>query len=84
MIKTLEDKLDAEVASHGRTKEEYEKLWEEANKKEAMIKGLREPGNKKKAWYEEHLSHEREQTHQVEVCLNNEMGRLEELHLKKS
>ena len=27
---------------------------------------------------------EREQTHQVEICLNNEMGRLEELHLKES
>ena len=34
--------------------------------------------------YEEQLLHERQQTHHVEVRLNNEMGRLEELHLKES
>ena len=77
-IKTLEDKLDAEVVAHGWMKEEYKKLQKEANKKDAMIKGLWELADKKKAWYEEQLAHEREQSHQVEVCLNNEMGQLEE------
>ena len=48
MVNTLEDKLDAEVTAHGRTKEEYEKLQEEANKKEVVIKGLRELADKKK------------------------------------
>ena len=39
---------------------------------------------KKKAWYHEQLVRERELTHQVEVCLCNETGRLEERHLKDS
>ena len=39
---------------------------------------------KKKAWYNEKLKREQAETHQVEVRLNNEMGRLEERHLKES
>ena len=83
-VKALEDKLEAETATHTRTKEENRKLCEEAQKTEAVITGLRELLEKKKAWYDEQLERERELKHQVEVRLNNEMGRLEELHLKES
>ena len=83
-VKTLEGKLQAEVTMHSRTKEEYEKLREEANKKDAAIAGLWELAKKKKAWYDEQLVHERAETHEVQVQLNNEMGQLEELHLKES
>ena len=38
----------------------------------------------KKAAYEEQLIHEHEQTNQVEIRPNNEMGWLKELHLKES
>ena len=58
-VKTLEGKLQAEVAMHNRTKEEYEKLREEANKKDAAITGLWELAEKKKAWYDKQLVDER-------------------------
>ena len=67
MVKTLEGKLQAEVATHNRTKEEYEKLREEANKKDATITGLQEFTEKKKSWYDEQLVHERTQMHEVQV-----------------
>ena len=84
VVKTLEGKLQTEVAVRSRTKEEYEKLREEANKKDAAITGLWELAEKKKAWYDKQLVHERAQMHEVQVRLNNEMGRLKELHLKES
>ena len=83
-MKALEDKLEAEIAAHTRTKQENRKLRDEAQKTEAVIMGLRELFERKKAWYDEKLVRERELKHQVEVRLNNEMGRLEELHLKES
>ena len=49
-----------------------------------MITRLRELWEKKNVWYDEQLVREREVTHQVEVRLNNEMGPLEEMHLKES
>ena len=49
VVKTLEGKLQTEVAVRSRTKEEYEKLREEANKKDAAITGLQELAEKKKA-----------------------------------
>ena len=52
-VKTLQEKLHVEVAAHGRTKEEKEKLQEEARKKETVIMTLRELAQKKKVWYEE-------------------------------
>mgnify|MGYP000235158330 CR=1 FL=1 len=69
---------------HNNTKEANKKLREEAQKMEAVVTGLWELLEKKKAWYNEQIIWERELTHQVEVHLNNEMGWLEELHLKES
>ena len=77
-------KLEAETTAHTNTKEENNKLREEARKLEAVITRLRELWEKKNVWYDEQLVREREVTHQVEVLLNNEMGLLEELHLKES
>ena len=77
--KALEDKLDAEIAAHISTKEEKRKLQEEAKKTKAIIAGLRKLIERKKAWYDEQIVREREQTHEVEILLNNEMGWLEEL-----
>ena len=39
---------------------------------------------KKKVWFDEQLLGEQERRHQLEIHLNNEMGKLEELHSKKS
>mgnify|MGYP000494644238 FL=1 len=39
---------------------------------------------KKKAWFDEQLVGEQERRHQLEIRLNNEMGKLEELHAKES
>ena len=64
-------------------REERDKLHEEGNKKEATITALREVAQKKRAFYGEHLPHERQLNHHVEVRLNNEMGRLKELHEKE-
>ena len=58
-IKNLEHQLQAKVATHKATKEEYEKLREESNKKDVATKGLRELADKKKTWYEEKLVQER-------------------------
>ena len=43
---------------------------------EGVNKGLRELLEKRKAWYNEQLEKEQEETHQVQVRLNNEMGQL--------
>mgnify|MGYP000559518291 CR=1 FL=1 len=51
---------------------------------EGVNKGLRKLLEKKKAWYNEQREREREELHQVEVCLNNEMGQFEERHLKET
>ena len=40
-VKTIQDKLDAEVVAHGQTKEERDKLHEEGTKKEATRPLLR-------------------------------------------
>ena len=79
VAKALEDKLNAEIATDISTKEGKRKLQEEAKKTKAIIAGLRELIIRKKAWYDEQIVREREQTHQVEILLNNEMGWLEEL-----
>ena len=50
---------------------------------EGVNKGLRKLLDEKKAWYNKQLEREKEVTHKVEVRLNNEMGQLEERHLKE-
>ena len=40
---------------------------------EGVSKALCELLEKKKAWYNKQLEHEREETHQVQVRLNNEI-----------
>ena len=47
-VKTIQDKLDAEIAAHGRTKEERDKLHEEGIKKETIISALQEAAQKKR------------------------------------
>ena len=60
------------------TKEDKDKVQEEANKKEASITTLREAVQKKRSWYKEQLAHEHEKTDHVKVRL------IEELHEKES
>ena len=57
-VKTIQDKLDAEIAAHGRTKEERDKLHEEGNKKETTIMALHEAAQKKQEWYDEQIENE--------------------------
>ena len=83
-VKTIQDKLDAEIAAHGRTKEERDKLHEEGIKKENIISALREAALNKSEWYDEQLENDRKLCRGVEIRFNNEMGRLEGLHEKES
>ena len=69
--KTLEEKLDVEMAAHNSTKEEKSKLQEEAKKIKIVIAGHHELIERKKACYDEQIMHEREHTHQVKIRLNN-------------
>ena len=84
MVKTIQDKLYAEVAAHGRMREERDKLHEEGTKKEATNTTLREAAQKKRVRYDEHLVHEHQLNHDVEVRLNREMSYQEELHERES
>ena len=45
---------------------------------------LREAAQQKQVWYDKQLEHERQNTQDVEIRLNNEMSRLEGLHQKES
>mgnify|MGYP006905976982 CR=1 FL=1 len=83
-IKALEEKLGAEEKAHVVTKEEKDKLQEEFLKLQAVNTGLLEVLDKKKVWYEEQLTEERESLHQEKIRLRKEMGRMEELHSKES
>ena len=56
-------------------REERDKLHEEGTKKEATNTTLREAAQKKRVRYDEHLMHERQLNHDVEVRLNKEMGK---------
>ena len=51
---------------------------------EGVNKGLHELLEKRKALYNEQLEQEWEETHQVKVCLNIEMGKIVERHLKET
>ena len=46
-VRALQDKLDAKVATHGRTKAELKKLNEEGTKKERTITVLRKAAQEK-------------------------------------
>ena len=50
-MKALEDKLEAEAIAHNNKKQKNKKLREEAQKMKAVVTGLRELLEKKKAWY---------------------------------
>ena len=52
-VKVVQDKLDAEVAVHGRTKVELNTLNEEGTKKEGTITALRDVAQKRQVWYNE-------------------------------
>ena len=46
--------------------------------------GLRALLEKKKIWFDEQLVVEQDRRHQLEIRLNNEMGKLEEQHAKEA
>ena len=56
-------------------REERDKLHEEGTKKEATNTALQEAAQKKRVRYDEHLVHEHQLNHDVEVRLNKEIGK---------
>ena len=72
----IQEKLDTEITAHAKTTEELQKQKEEVGQFEGIITALREAGQKKCQLYDEKI--------EIEVRLNNEMGRLEELPDKES
>ena len=55
MVRTVEDKFEAEITTHTSTREEKSKLLEDAKKSKVVNMGLQELLEKKKAWYDEQL-----------------------------
>ena len=83
-VKVLEEKLGNEEKPHAAIKEEKGKLQEEFHKLEKINTGLGELLEKKKVWYEEQLTKERESLREEEARLRKDMSRMEELHSRES